>query len=397
MFGRTRNGRGSRRLCLCFIAVMTISAAYGQQTVQTRPVATPGVDNTLADAVQVFLERDYDSAVPRLSKLGDKGDAFAQLIVIEAIEKRTADICDPASAGAALARKLTDSGLRSGYSRLIECAADDEEKKKWSGLAETAKAKPDALAQLDRGLAVLKGYADSGNGLAQYYYSSIGEAEGLLTGEIADSWLCKAAGLGVPEAEFARGVKYETGSKPDIILALFWLRKAADHNLPDAQAHLAWLFESGVNGVRKNMAEAARWYAAAAENKTTPQKVRDIITTHLNQWYNVPDPFPSRFSPAPATADSLAVAVSSQILSDVEDQVKRGAPVNALGSDGSISLSSLQRAAWIGNLAIVRFLLDHGADVNVDNEGGRTAVHLAQKDAEIVRLLVTKGVDQRQG
>lgn len=389
-FGSRRRGRGR---CFCFVTAITISAAYGQQTFQARPAQTAGVDSALSEAVRVFLNRDYDKAVSNLSPLADMGDTFAQLLLVEAIERKTANICDPSSAGPSLARKLADSGLRSGYRRLVDCSDDDNEKKKLSSLAETAKAKPDARAQIDRGLAVLRGYADSRNGLAQYYYSTIGVSEGLLTPEIAESSLRKAAGLGVPEAEFAVGAKYETGSKPDIILALTWLRNAADHNLPDAQAHLALLFESGANGVQKNMAEAGRWYKAAADNKTTPQRLRDVITAHLNQLYGPLDPLPTPSSTGPATADTLAVAVSSEILSDVEDQIKSGAPINALGSDGSASLSPLQRAAWNGNLAIVRFLLDHGADVNVDDEHGRTALHMAHRDAEIVRLLVAKGAD----
>src|ERR1035438_2922565 len=249
-FGSRRRGRGR---CFCFVTAITISAAYAQQPFQARAAQAAGVDSALSDAVRVFLNRDYDKAVSNLSQLADKGDTFAQMLLVEAIERKTANICDPTSAGPSLARKLADSGLRSGYSRLIDCTTDDDEKKKWSSLAETAKAKPDARAQIDRGLAVLRHYADSGNGLAQYYYSTIGMSEGLLTAEVAVSALRKAAGLGVPEAEFAVGVKYETGSKPDIILALTWLRNAADHNLPDAQAHLALLFESGANGVQKNM------------------------------------------------------------------------------------------------------------------------------------------------
>src|ERR1035437_127244 len=57
-------------------------------------------------------------------------------------------------------------------------------------------------------------------------------------------------------------------------------------------------------------------------------------------------------TPAPGTAAGLAQAISSGILSDVEDQLKAGAPINALGPETYAPLSPFQRATRLSPLQL---------------------------------------------
>jgi TPR repeat protein len=56
-----------------------------------------------------------------------------------------------------------------------------------------------------------------------------------------------------------------TGVEQDYEAGHRWLKKAAEEELPTAQANLGVLYASGI-GVEKNDTEAARWYLAAAEH-----------------------------------------------------------------------------------------------------------------------------------
>jgi len=67
--------------------------------------------------------------------------------------------------------------------------------------------------------------------------------------------------------------------------------------------------------------------------------------------------------------------------------VDRGCPVDGRGSDGGHT--ALHEAAYNGDVALVRFLLDRGADPSLQTGGGQTAVDLArhQRRHEVVHLL----------
>ena len=72
--------------------------------------------------------------------------------------------------------------------------------------------------------------------------------------------------------------------------------------------------------------------------------------------------------------------------------VKRSHSVNEVDTDGMIAL---HWAATGGHLAIVRLLLEKGADINAKDEFGNTALHRAveSKQEELVQLLLKKGAD----
>ena len=74
-----------------------------------------------------------------------------------------------------------------------------------------------------------------------------------------------------------------------------------------------------------------------------------------------------------------------------------GPGVNARDEAG---FTALHDAALAGNAAVVRMLLEHGADINLgDKENGSTALYMAATMGreEVVALLLEKGADPGRG
>jgi hypothetical protein len=93
--------------------------------------------------------------------------------------------------------------------------------------------------------------------------------------------------------------------------------------------------------------------------------------------------------PTPS-AEFLVMAAVEGKLDEVELFVEAGYSVDTKSTDGSPAIVS---AAMFGNLAVVDWLIDHGADVNA-SDGASTALHrLADKcDATpTIRKLIAKG------
>ena len=72
--------------------------------------------------------------------------------------------------------------------------------------------------------------------------------------------------------------------------------------------------------------------------------------------------------------------------------LEQGADINAQNQDGR---TPLHMASFDRALEVVRLLLEHGADVEVKNKYGRTPLHLASFDGalEVIRLLLEHGAD----
>ena len=97
--------------------------------------------------------------------------------------------------------------------------------------------------------------------------------DGVPLGVAADNIVYKMARQGDAEAQFALGLKYETGSgvAVDAAEAVRWYRKAAEQGDPPAQAAMGELYARGF-GVPQDYAIAADWYRkAAAQGNTTAQ------------------------------------------------------------------------------------------------------------------------------
>jgi ankyrin repeat protein len=69
-----------------------------------------------------------------------------------------------------------------------------------------------------------------------------------------------------------------------------------------------------------------------------------------------------------------------------------GADVHLRGKDGN---RALHTAAWSNRADLAALLLEHGADVDVRNDSGTTPLHYAAAagHTEVVELLLTKGAD----
>ncbi len=96
-------------------------------------------------------------------------------------------------------------------------------------------------------------------------------------------------------------------------------------------------------------------------------------------------------------APLLKNALAQNRPSVVEALIAAGADINARDGAG---FTPLHDAALAGNAGAVRFLLDHGADVNIgDKDTGATALYMAATMGreEVVTLLLEKGADATKG
>lgn len=73
-----------------------------------------------------------------------------------------------------------------------------------------------------------------------------------------------------------------------------------------------------------------------------------------------------------------------------------GADPNALATSEIARVRPLGTAAFVRSVPLARLLLDRGADVDGEGEGGFTALHTAAQngDEELARLLLERGADR---
>jgi ankyrin repeat protein len=92
--------------------------------------------------------------------------------------------------------------------------------------------------------------------------------------------------------------------------------------------------------------------------------------------------------------EALWKSVLHKYIKGVNDALERGANVN-VRDEVKWGWTVLMTAASIGNLEIVKLLVEHGADVNLKNVKGNTALILAAQNDNfnIVKYLVEKGAD----
>lgn len=127
----------------------------------------------------------------------------------------------------------------------------------------------------DRMLTYLK-LADAGNVSAQFSLGYMFDKGELIAANKPEAvaWYRKAARQGNSEAQVDLAIIYETGANgvpKDLSKAIGWYQKAATGGNPDAQEKLAYFYEHGL-GLPKDPATAARLYRSAAEQgKMTAQ------------------------------------------------------------------------------------------------------------------------------
>lgn len=94
-----------------------------------------------------------------------------------------------------------------------------------------------------------------------YYYGDDYDEENSNI-EPQDTWLKKAAELGLAQAQYDWGTEYFNNEEYD--QAVTWFRKAADQGNSDAQHDLGNCYDEGL-GVGQDYKQAAQWYLKAAE------------------------------------------------------------------------------------------------------------------------------------
>ncbi|KAM3720496.1 Ankyrin repeat and SAM domain-containing protein [Dirofilaria immitis] len=93
--------------------------------------------------------------------------------------------------------------------------------------------------------------------------------------------------------------------------------------------------------------------------------------------------------------EQFLIACESWNLDEVHQAVESGFLVDTFDDD---HVTGLQMAAATGNIGIVQYLLDRGADIEKSNQVGMTALHHAAKNGHvnIVRILVQRGANYQK-
>ena len=393
--------------------VLIGSVSYGQQAHASGP-ANAAVTSAggLEQAVVRYLNRDFAISIPTLSKFADDGDVFAEFLLL----MRAWDVNAACEAGGLrLAKSLADHGLRVGFDQMATCedppeietirlnAGNHAAALKWRHLGRQAMPTPKARTDLEKGFGIIQRRAEAGNGLAQYYCYTMGRSLRLLTEPDAQVWLQKAAVSGVPEAEYALSTYYALGNqymggpghREDVILKLTWLRKAADHKLASAQIQLGDVYSistAGYGGLGQNVQESGRWYRQVLQNPGASTAERTSAQKNLKALDRTAKSESAGGEPAKKATrvDTLVAAVRSGDVHSVEEQLPGVGQINGVSSEFPRQ-TALQAAAAGGNIAIVKTLVEKGADVKAEGDFGDTVLHSVAGDPEIVRFLVARG------
>ncbi len=91
--------------------------------------------------------------------------------------------------------------------------------------------------------------------------------------------------------------------------------------------------------------------------------------------------------------EQLFKAVGLSEIEEVKKLIEKGADVNVVNKYGE---TALHEASFWGRSDVVKMLIEAGADVNLVNRDGETALYLASRwgHSEIVKILKEAGAKQ---
>ena len=103
--------------------------------------------------------------------------------------------------------------------------------------------------------------------------------------------------------------------------------------------------------------------------------------------------FANKLAKAKDKDEALKMAAAEDDLESVERLLREGAHINA--RKGAYRTTALMEASVQGNLAVMRFLIENGADVNLVDKDGWTALMGATVEGrlESVKLLLELGAE----
>jgi|SRR5271157_4990436 len=101
----------------------------------------------------------------------------------------------------------------------------------------------------------------------------------------------------------------------------------------------------------------------------------------------------NKFAKARDKGEAIRMAVAEDDLDEVERLLREGAEINAV--KGAFMTSILMEATARGNVGVMKLLIENGADVNMADKDGWTALMGAtvQGHLESVKLLLEQGVE----
>lgn len=195
-------------------------------------------------------------------------------------------------------------------------------------------------------------------------------------------------------SQFSIGVMYSNGEGviQDNAKAIYWYRKAAENGEIEAQLVLGDIYRDG-SGVKQDKKEAAKWYREAAKLGHAGAKYQ------LNQLSSDPcmqlspnDNYVKGFK-----STIFANTVSEQDVAKARAMLACGASLNAVDGEGYYPI---HLAATRSTREMIELLLASGAKVNERSTiTGESPLHLAaiyNKDPAVIRTLLEHGADRNQ-
>ncbi len=217
-----------------------------------------------------------------------------------------------------------------------------------------------------------------------------------------------AAEQGDPEAQYKLAVQYELGLgvPNDPGRSIAWYRKAADKRVVDAQVRLGYLLATG-DGAAQALVEAQAWWSVAADTgdplavagrdllarELTPRELSEA-DRHADKIRRAWDTW-QRWAAADAEFsldERLLAAARAGAVDEIKRLIEFGADPNVTDAAGR---SALLLGAIDGRHDAVETLLRRGARVNTTDGEGRTALMWASEEGHetVAKILLRRGAD----
>lgn len=197
--------------------------------------------------------------------------------------------------------------------------------------------------------------------------------------------------LGELNIEYSREAFIKAVENEDVLAVALFIDAGMDPNTTNDRGGylLVWAVDNGKMSVVKIFVDRGRGPFGAALLEAVRQHQTDVVEFLVSSG--------DRLGLDTYYGAALRVAIRVQNSVAFDLMLERDVDVNALYEDGSI----LMLAAELGDLKMVRALLDAGADINFQTDSGWTALLSAtpsggsreRQNLEVMRMLLEAGAD----